>query len=221
MEKYDIEIIEKTAQYVRENSHNDSAHDWYHIEVWKNAKYIWERENADLFIVELAILLHDIWDHKFNNWVERWPELAQKWLESLWVEKHIIEHVCHIIDTMWFKWTGKSKPKTLEWLVVQDADRLDSMWAITIWRIFSIWQKFWRPMYNPEVKSRKYKDSEDYLTTQTPEWDHTIKHFYDKLLLLKDLINTKTAKKVAEKRHKVMVDFLEEFLIEWDWKDFE
>lgn len=222
MTKYNKDIIEKTAKYIEKISHKESGHDWSHIErVWKNAIYIWEKENANLFIVELAALLHEIWDHKFNNWVDKWWELSRKFLEGLDVDEEVISHITHIIETMWFKWTWKTKPKTLEWLVVQDADRLEAIWAITIWRAFAYWWKIWRAMYIPEDKPWIYENFDEYLKSKTPESDHTIKHFYEKLLLLKDLINTETAKKVAIKRHKFMEDFLKQFFIEWNGEDLK
>ncbi len=213
------EIIDKTTEYIKNKLGGEwSGHDWWHVyRVWKNALHICKHEKADRFVVELASLLHDIADWKFHNWDEEiWPRLASEWLESLWVDENIINHVCSIIRESWFKWAfEKSKINTIEWMIVQDADRLDALWAIWIWRTFAYWWNKWREMYNPNIKYSLHKTNEEYKNNKS----NTVNHFYEKLFLLKDLMNTKTAKEIAIKRHKYMEWFLDEFFIEWEWND--
>lgn len=209
-------IIDKTASYIKELlSGEGSGHDWWHIyRVWNNAKHISKYETVDIFVVELAALLHDIADWKFNNGDENIGAIkASQWLESLNVDKKIIDHVCQIILSTSFKGAKvKSQMKTLEGKVVQDADRLDAIGAIGIGRTFAYGGHTNREMYNPNIKYQLHKTAEEYKNNNT----NTINHFYEKLLLLKDLMNTKTAKKIAEERHKFMETFLERFLSEWE-----
>lgn len=212
-------IINKTARYVKKLLSGDSSgHDWWHIfRVWNNAKHINKFEKADGFIVELAALLHDIADWKFNKGDENIGAIkARQWLSSINVEKKIIDHVCDIIASSSFKGAKvKSHIKTLEGKIVQDGDRLDAMGAIGIGRTFAYGGHQGREMYNPNIKPQLHETAEAYKNNKS----NTINHFYEKLLLLKDLMNTKTAKKIAEDRHRFMELFLKRFYLEWEGKE--
>jgi len=214
------EIIKKTESFVKKHLKGDvTGHDWWHIDrVRKMALRIAKKEkNVDLFVVQLAALLHDIADWKFHGGDETIGiKLAEEWLKRLKVEKNVIERVCEIIREISFKGAEvKSKMKTKEGMIVQDADRLDAIGAIGIARCFATGAKLNREIYNPEIKPRLHKTFEEYKKAKST----SINHFYEKLLLLKDLMNTKTAKKIAEKRHKFMEQFLDRFFKEWNCKD--
>jgi len=212
-------IIKQTAEYIKEKlSGEGSGHDWWHIyRVWKTAVQISKQENVDLFVVELAALLHDIADWKFNDGNDDvGPKLAREWMEKLLVDENVISHVCRIIKDVSFKGAGViTNMKTTEGMVVQDADRLDAMGAIGIGRTFAYGGSVGREMYNPDINPEIHDSFDQYKNSQGP----TLNHFYEKLLLLKDLMNTATARKIAEKRHKVMEEFLNEFFLEWEGKD--
>lgn len=213
------QIIKQTAEYVKSKlSGESSGHDWWHVyRVWRNAINIGKHENVDMFVVELAALLHDIADWKFNNGDEDiGAHLTREWLEKLAVNEQIISHVCKIIKDASFKGAGAIiKMKTTEGMVVQDADRLDAIGAIGIVRAFTTGTARGRIIYNPDIPLEKsvldFRNGKDSYST--------IHHFYDKVLLLKNLMNTKTAKKIAEKRHKLMEKFLNEFFQEWEGKN--
>ena len=194
-----------------------SGHDWWHIlRVWSSAKHIAEKEQANRFVVELAALLHDIADWKFNDGDDKaGGKAAKEWLLSLKVDEDIIDQVVNIIDNISFKGADvENKIRTIEGKIVQDADRLDAIGAIGIGRTFSYGGHKGREMYNPETKILMAKNFAEYkLAGQT-----TINHFYEKLLLLKDRMNTKTAKRMAKGRHKFMERFLKEFFDEWKGK---
>ena len=214
------EIIKKTESFVKKHLKGDvTGHDWWHIDrVRKMALRIAKKEkNVDLFVVQLAALLHDIADWKFHGGNETIGiKLAEEWLKRLKVEKNVIERVCEIIREISFKGAEvKSKMKTKEGMIVQDADRLDAIGAIGIARCFATGAKLNREIYNPEIKPRLHKTFEEYKKAKST----SINHFYEKLLLLKDLMNTKTAKKIAEKRHKFMEEFLDRFFKEWNCED--
>ena len=213
------QIIKQTAEHVKEMlAGKSSDHDWWHIyRVWKNAVHIGKRENADLFVIELAALLHDIADWKFNAGNDDiGPKLAREWLENLFVAEEVISHVCRIVKGVTFKGAGvESKMETTEGMVVQDADRLDAIGAIGIGRAFTFGGSRGLEMYNPDIKLVRHETFEQYKKKHSP----TVNHFYEKLLLLKDLMNTATAKKMAERRHKVMEEFLDEFFREWEGND--
>ncbi len=212
------EIIRKTADYIKEElGGKSSGHDWWHIyRVWKNALHINKSEKSDAFVIQLAALLHDIADWKFHNGDETiGPKLARQWLQKMKVEEKTISHVCDIIKDLSFKGAGtKSQMKTKEGMIVQDADRLDAIGAIGIARTFAYGGHKNREMYNPNIKPKFHKTAEQYKNNNNP----TINHFYEKLLLLKNLMNTKTAKKIAVKRHKYMEKYLDQFFKEWDGK---
>lgn len=209
------EIIQKTADYIkREFSDDSSGHDWWHIyRVWQTALHICERENADVFIVQLAALLHDLDDWKFNDSEDETPLRAQGWLDSLSLDPSTIDAVCRIIKHISYKGAGvENKMDSLEGFIVQDADRLDAIGAIGIARTFAYGGYKNRMMYDPESKPELHKSFEEYKNSKSD----TINHFYEKLLLLKDRMNTETAKKIAEERHEVMLKFLEQFMKEWE-----
>ena len=211
-------IIAQTAEHIRLKLEGEgSGHDWWHVyRVWKNAIHIGKQEKADLFVIELAALLHDIADWKFHDGNEDiGPRLAREWLETLSVEESIIAHVCRIIRAISFKGAGvKNTMDSPEGLIVQDADRLDAMGAIGIARTFAYGGSKHREMYNPTVNPQLHTSFEQYKNSEGT----TINHFYEKLLLLKNLMNTPTAKKIAEGRHKYMQEFLQQFFLEWEGK---
>lgn len=211
-----VSIVAATEEYVQKKlSGEGSGHDWWHVlRVWNNARTIAQRENADLFVVDLAALLHDIGDHKFHNGDETvGPRLAREWLEQQQVEEKTIEHVCCIIRDLSFKGAGTSSDMpTLEGRVVQDADRLDAIGAMGIARAFAYGGHKNREMYNPSIKPVLHESFEAYKSSTAP----TINHFYEKLLLLKDRMHTETARQMAAQRHQYMEDFLNQFYAEWN-----
>jgi len=212
-------VINQTAEHIKAQlSGEGSGHDWWHVyRVWKNAIHIGRQENADMFVVELAALLHDIADWKFHDGNEDiGPEMAREWLESLSVDQKVIYQVCSIIRNISFKGAGvTNKIDTLEGMVVQDADRLDAIGAIGISRTFAYGGSTGREIYNPGIPPQKHNSFYEYKNSNGP----TINHFYEKLLLLKDLMNTAAAREIAVRRHLVMENFLEQFYNEWEGKD--
>lgn len=210
------QLIDQTAAYVRQTLQNaEGGHDWWHIlRVWNNAKLIAQTEPADMLVVELAALLHDIADAKFHNGDEEiGPKTAVTFLQSLQVEPSIIEHVELIIRNMSFKSSFEgSKFQSPELAVVQDADRLDAIGAIGVARAFNYGGFKGRELHNPEIAANLKMTKEEYKNTTAP----TINHFYEKLLLLKDMMNTETAKQLAGQRHQFMETFLEQFYAEWN-----
>lgn len=213
-----IKVIEQTETFVKaELSNAEGGHDWWHIyRVWKTSQKIAETEDADLFVVELAALLHDIADPKFHNGDEEiGPRLAEEFLSGQKVESAALDHVINIIKNMSFKSSlGKVDFHSPEMAVVQDADRLDAIGAIGIARAFNYGGFKNRPLYNPELKPRLNMSKEEYKKGDSP----TINHFYEKLLLLKDKMNTLTGKRMAEERHQYMEGFLDQFYKEWEGK---
>ncbi|MEP7231732.1 MAG: HD domain-containing protein [Ginsengibacter sp.] len=215
---WEEDIISKTIQFVkRELAGAEGGHDWWHIErVWKNAKLIVEHEKANTFTVELSALLHDIADAKFNDGDENiGPKKARIFLESLSVPKDITDHIENIIRNISFKGGNfDSSFASIELAIVQDADRLDALGAIGIARAFNYGGFKNRELYNPSIKPDLQMTKEAYKKSTAP----TINHFYEKLLLLKDRMNTETGKKLAAERHRFMEIFLEQFYKEWDGK---
>lgn len=207
-------IVEKTRDFVRATLENaEGGHDWWHIHrVWLNAHRIVEDEDADMLIVELAALLHDIADSKFHGGDEEiGPKTAGDFLRELNVDEDIISHVQQIIRNISFKSGFDQKTfhsKELE--IVQDADRLDAIGAIGIARAFSYGGFKGREIFNPEVEPNPNMTKEEYKNSATP----SINHFYEKLLLLKGKMNTKTGKKLAEQRHQFMEQYLQQFFDE-------
>ena len=210
------EIVQRTESYVHSQlSDESSGHDWWHIHrVWQTAKKLAEKENADQFIVQLAALLHDIADWKFYNGNEDiGQQKARAWLEQLKLDEKTISHVCQIIKDISFKGAHViTTMKSKEGMIVQDADRLDALGAIGIARAFAYGGHKGREMYNPSVKPELHISFDQYKKKQS----HTINHFYEKLLLLKERMNTEAAKTIAEERHKFMESYLKRFFEEWD-----
>ncbi|PZX95421.1 phosphohydrolase [Flavobacterium aquariorum] len=211
-----LDLINKTILFVKEKLSNaEGGHDWFHIQrVYKNALLIAKGENCDEIVVKLGALLHDIADSKFHDGDETvGPKVAREFLESEGVSETIISHVIQIIDNISFK-GGKTEKtfSSIELDIVQDADRLDAIGAIGIARAFNYGGFKNRSMYNPQVAPNLHMSKEEYKSSQTP----TINHFYEKLLLLKDKMNTETGKRVAEQRHHYMQGFLAQFYAEWD-----
>jgi len=210
------DIIAQTEKYVQSVLMNEgTGHDWWHIYRVRNlALTIARNEKADLFIVELAALLHDIADWKFHEGdQEIGPNTARTWLLSLNVETSIINHVCTIIKDISFKGARVSTPmKSIEGEIVQDADRLDALGAIGIARCFAFGGSRHQVIYDPHRKPIMHANFEEYKEKSTV----TINHFYEKLLLLKDRMNTQTGKKIAYERHKFMEQFLNQFFTEWN-----
>ena len=206
----------KTAEYVRSLLVGEgSGHDWWHIyRVWKMSVRIAKEENANLLVVELGALLHDIADWKFNDGDEEvGPAKARAWLQSLMVDEEVIAQVYQIVRDISYKGAGVATPMpTIEGQVVQDADRLDAIGAIGIARTFAYGGSKAREMYNPDQSPVLHQSFEQYKMGN----GSTINHFYEKLLLLKERMNTATAKRLAQHRHKVMEEFLDEFYLEWE-----
>lgn len=217
----DSEIVEETIIFVKETLQNaEGGHDWFHIErVFNNTMLIAKEEDVNILVVSLGALLHDIADAKFNDGDETLgPKMAESFLLSLELPKRIINHVTNIIKYSSFKAglnDGKMKKKPFtskELKVVQDADRLDAIGAIGIARAFNYGGFKNRALYDPSIPPNLNMSKEEYKKSQAP----TLNHFYEKLLLLKDKMNTETGKRLAEKRHQYMIDFLEQFYQEWN-----
>ncbi|MDQ1771131.1 HD domain-containing protein [Labilibaculum sp. A4] len=211
-------IIGRTVEFVKQTlADAEGGHDWWHIyRVWKSAKELAKTEKVDLFVVELGALLHDIADSKFNGGDEEiGPRLAREFLSSLSVDEQTILHVENIINNISFK-GGKEaqKFKSLELDVVQDADRMDAIGAIGIARTFNYGGHKNREIYNPGISPNLNMSKEEYKNSDAP----TINHFYEKLLLLKDRMNTNAGKAMAEKRHAFMQEYLNQFYQEWEGK---
>lgn len=210
------EQINKTIAFVKETlADAEGGHDWFHIErVYKNALLIAKNETVDVFIVSLGALLHDIADSKFHNGDETiGPKIAGEFLFKLNINSKIIEHVIKIIENISFKGGNESqKFKSPELDLVQDADRLDAIGAIGIARCFNYGGFKNRALYNPEIKPNLNMSKTEYKASTAP----TINHFYEKLLLLKDRMNTKTGTRIATERHQFMLQFLDQFENEWE-----
>ncbi|MEZ7498468.1 HD domain-containing protein [Flavobacterium sp. Arc3] len=210
------DIISKTITFVKEKLENaEGGHDWFHIErVYKNALSIAKDEVCNETIVKLAALLHDIADSKFNNGDESiGPETARVFLESEDVEEEIISHVIKIIENISYKGGNFKKDFTsVELDIVQDADRLDALGAIGIARTFNYGGFKNRAMYDPKIAPNLKMTKEEYKNSEAP----TLNHFYEKLFLLKDKMNTSTGKQIALERHRFMETFIAQFYAEWD-----
>ncbi|MHA7055698.1 HD domain-containing protein [Aquimarina sp. M1] len=212
------QIIYKTIDFVKNTlKEAEGGHDWFHIQrVYKTSLTIAKNEDVDVFVVALGALLHDIADAKFHNGNETiGPKVARGFLESLAIEKEVIDHVVLIVENISFK-GGNSVQKftSSELDVVQDADRLDAIGAIGIARCFNYGGFKNRAIYDPEIVPNLQMTKEEYKKSTAP----TINHFYEKLLLLKDRMNTKTGRSIAENRHLFMETFLEQFYKEWEGK---
>ncbi|MFD1357746.1 HD domain-containing protein [Fictibacillus halophilus] len=209
-------IIEKTEEFVKEKLKDESSgHDWYHIyRVKKLAENIAEQEGADHFICVMAALLHDIADEKIAGTEEKGLEEVKLWLVSIALESHYIEQIISIISTMSFKGGNQSAMQTLEGQVVQDSDRLDAIGAIGIGRTFAYSGAKGQLMYDPEIPVREKMTKDQYRNEKST----AVNHFYEKLLKLKNTMNTTYAKKLADERHAYLESFLEQFFGEWEGK---
>ena len=208
--------ITLTINFVKEKLEGaEAGHDWFHIErVWKLSNKIAEKEGGNLEVIELSALLHDIADPKFHNGDENLAlKISQNFLEEIHVEGELIEQVLFVIKNISFKNRAEAPENPpLELQIVQDADRLDAIGAIGIARTFNFGGFKNNLMYHPEIKPNLGMNKEEYKKSNGT----TINHFYEKLLLLKDLMNTETAKRIASERHDFMLQFLDEFYKEWN-----
>lgn len=191
-----MKILSLTKDYIRKTFLDEgTGHDYFHIErVVVNAKKIVEKENANAFLVELAAWVHDVGDYKLHGGIDKSEELIREFLTSIEVDEKTINKVIEIVSQVSF--SKRNKPTSLEAEIVQDADRLDAIGAVGIARCFAYGGSTGSVLYNPENKTKN---------------SSSIQHFYDKLFTLKDLINTKTAKVIAEERHQYMENFIQEF----------
>ncbi len=212
----DQNLISKTIEFVKKELKGaEGGHDWFHIErVYKNALLIGKSENVDITVVALSALLHDIADAKFHDGDESvGPQVAREWLESQSTDEEIINHVIAIINNISYK--GGKNVRTISSIeldVVQDADRLDAIGAIGIARTFNYGGFKNHKIYDPSIPVNLNMTKEEYKKSTAP----TLNHFYEKLLLLKDLMNTESGKKIAQKRHDYMLGFLNQFYAEWN-----
>ena len=211
-----MSLIDNTILFVKQKLENaEAGHDWFHMQrVYKNALLIADGEQCDLDVVKLGALLHDIADSKFHDGDESiGPKVAREFLESQNASEEIIVHVVNIIENISFKGGNFEKKFTSKELeIVQDADRLDALGAIGIARTFNYGGFKNRPLYNPDIAPNLNMSKEEYKNSASP----TLNHFYEKLLLLKDKMNTETGKKIAQERHQFMELFLSQFYAEWD-----
>lgn len=211
-----MSVIANTITFVKQQLHDaEGGHDWFHIErVYKNALLIAQGETCDLDVVKLGALLHDVADSKFHDGDETvGPKVAREFLESQNVAEETIQHVINIIENISFKGGNfEKKFNTIELEIVQDADRLDAIGAIGVARAFNYGGFKNRALYNPDIQPNLNMSKEEYKKSDSP----TVNHFYEKLLLLKDKMNTSSGKKIAEQRHVYMEQFLSQFYAEWE-----
>lgn len=209
-------IIEKTKAFVKETLEGaEGGHDWFHIQrVYKNALLIAQNESSNLFVVELGALLHDIADYKFHGGNESLgPQIAGNFLRSQEVDEDTVTHIEQIIKNVSFKGGNTTRHfDSIELQIIQDADRLDALGAIGIARTFNYGGFKGRALYDPQIAPELNMSKEEYKNSTAP----TINHFYEKLLLLKERMNTHTGRKLAEERHRFMEDFLKQFYAEWN-----
>ena len=209
-------LIQDTVDFVKEKLHGaEAGHDWFHIErVWKISKKIAETEECNLEVVELSALLHDIADPKFHGGDETLAlKISKEFLEDQNVSEEVIEKVLFIIKNISFKNRGEVPADLpIELKIVQDADRLDAIGAIGIARTFNFGGFKNNLMHHPEIQPKLNMTKDEYKKNEGT----TINHFYEKLLLLKDMMNTDEAKNIASERHDFMVKFLDEFFKEWN-----
>ena len=210
------DLISKTILFVKQNLENaEGGHDWFHIQrVYKNSLLIAQNEVCDTKVVQLGALLHDIADSKFHDGDETiGPKKARQFLESENVNQEMIDHVVNIIENISFKGGNFDKKfSSIELDIIQDADRLDAIGAIGIARTFNYGGFKNRPLYNPAIAPNTKMTKEEYKKNEAP----TINHFYEKLLLLKDKMNTEKGKQIAQQRHRYMEGFLAQFYAEWE-----
>ncbi|WP_373650988.1 HD domain-containing protein [Schlesneria sp. DSM 10557] len=213
------QVIKRTAEHVRRTLENDTTgHDWWHIDrVRRNALRIAAEEKADMVIVELAALLHDIADWKFHGGDDTaGPRAAHAWLSENNIDPAVVDAVCDIVARVTFKGAGVStEMPTIEGKCVQDGDRLDAIGAIGVARAFTYGGHMGRPMHDPSVPAELHSSFAAYKSKSGP----TINHFYEKLLLLKDRMQTDSGRRIAHERHAFMENYLQQFLAEWNGAD--
>lgn len=211
-EPFENKLLKSTENYIRSYFENEgSGHDWWHIHRVRNmALKLAEKEGGNLFLIEMAALLHDLDDWKLNSENE---SKTAKWLKNINVDNLQAESILKIIEQVSFKGAGvENKATTVEARIVQDADRLDAIGAIGVARTFAYGGHKSRPIYHPDIKPVMHTDFESYKNNTAP----TINHFYEKLLLLKNSLNTATAIEIAKNRHIFMETFLKQFFAEWE-----
>ena len=211
----EADVVARTAARVRELLGGDaSGHDWWHtLRVRRMALRLGADEGANPFVVELAALLHDVDDWKASGDPEAAPRHAREWLRSLDVEPEVVQHVAEIVATLSFRGAGVPTPmRTVEGKVVQDADRLDALGAIGIARAFAYGGNRGRPLHDPEAAPVLHESFEQYRGAGGA----TLNHFYEKLFLLRDRMNTAAGRRLAQERHRFMEGFVARFLAEWD-----
>lgn len=211
-------MFEKTIEFVKQKLKNaEGGHDWWHVyRVWKTAQKIGKEENADMLVVNYASLLHDIADSKFHGGDESLgPKLAERHMVELNLDREVIDHVVRIIQNMSFKNSlGQVQFDSLELRVVQDADRLDAIGAVGIARCFNFGGFKNNPIHSPEIPPKLNMTKEEYKKSEGT----SVNHFYEKLLLLKDKMNTNSGKKIAEQRHAFIEQYLDQFFNEFEGK---
>lgn len=211
-EPFEKTMLKRTEDYIRSYFENEgSGHDWWHIHRVRNmALKLAENEGGDRFVIEVAALLHDLDDWKLNSGAE---SKTVNWLKKLDLDEIKAGKILEIIEQVSFKGAGvENKAFTIEAKIVQDADRLDAIGAIGIARTFAYGGHKSRPIYHPGIKPVMHSDFESYKNSTAP----TINHFYEKLLLLKNALNTATAIEIAKNRHIFMETFLTQFFAEWE-----
>lgn len=211
-------IIELTEEFVRNELGDDATgHDWFHVDrVRRNALHICKKEKAgEVFIIEMAALLHDIPDEKLNESIEKGNEKLENFLQTIPLTAHDKKHIKQIIATISYKGGQNTELSTIEAKIVQDADRLDAIGAIGIARTFAYGGKKGQPIYDPSIQVRDVMSIEEYRKGKST----SIHHFYEKLLKLQDLLNTNSAREMAESRQQMMETFLEHFYKEWDGQE--
>lgn len=213
-----VDVIKHAEKFVQKALANEgTGHDWWHIErVRNNAKLICKTEKADSFIVDLALLLHDVGDRKVINTDEDDYSIARNFLKKQRVPAQMIEEIMFIIENMSFSKSLNTKKDSapIEFYVVQDADRLDAMGAIGIARVFAYGGKVSRPLYDPRTKVQEFTSTKSYRKAKSS----SLNHFEEKLFLLKELMNTRTAKQIARERHVYMKAYVKQFMLEWKGK---
>lgn len=210
-----LEITRITENFIASEFHSEgSGHDWFHVDrVRKMALRIGHQEGCNIFVTEMAALLHDLDDWKLTGSDYLYPSKAEKWLDSIGLNAEDTKHILRIIADVSFKGAGIETPVTsVESAVVQDADRLDAIGAIGIARTFAYGGYKNRLIYDPSIPPVMHHDFQEYKKSTAP----TINHFYEKLLLLKERMNTETARIIAEERHQFMKDYLSQFFYEWE-----
>lgn len=213
------EILARTEAFVRQRMHGDgSGHDWWHVDrVRRTALRLAREEGADPFVVELAALLHDVWDHKLHAGDDTVaPGEIRRWLQEAGTDEPAIAHVCEIVAGVSFKGAGVATPmRTPEGAVVQDADRLDAIGAVGIARAFAFGGSRGRPLHDPETGPELHATFDAYRAGK----GGTTQHFHEKLFLLRDRMNTASAHRLADSRHRFMEEYLRRFLDEWNGED--